>query len=546
VETGLTDLRDAERDFLGLGVVLGFWRWLGPAASGALHLVDLLTVADSPTFKQSPLGWDLFMAQAAARFQAATESAAPTPSAGESDTDSGRPRLGQLRRLLTTGLEASDDLDPVVERVHEVSRAPGDPSFLVLKGMLGTGRHEALARGLLRTLNRAVDPGDVTIFCPDEAVAAMAAREFLRHGYPGPLDLRVPVPGAMAAGPGAVPALADPCGTVVVMCEVQRFDPETRYRVAQAGRGKLLIMTADAVASGEPWEHLFLTTPRADAIVTLQGQRYLGKAIWTEVRSLAPDALQARAGTRRHTRGHLESGYAANLVQSQARVVAARNDETLPPTLRLTTPLAADLEYLGSQLRDQGWLAVDEARLDALLLPGPREVLATVSDLLGRNEESPHLTPMLLGAEARRAWQSWFAEQEQATDLTLAELVGRLVGSPWANPFLRHGEARRRCESLLAEWGREPITALLQLPVLVAWQQMMAEDLGFAAEGNRRPLVLLAGMSRLPGCRVPGAAYLCLGTEPIRQHYEFLGRTTDSALVLYQESSPLPRDNTAT
>ena len=69
----------------------------------------------------------------------------------------------------------------------------GERSFLVLKGVFGSGRHEALGRGLLE--GRSGQPGDLpemTIYCPDEAVAAMVCREFLRLGLTGPLDVRVP------------------------------------------------------------------------------------------------------------------------------------------------------------------------------------------------------------------------------------------------------------------------------------------------------------------------------------------------------------------
>jgi len=584
VETGLTELRAEEREFMALGVVMGFWRWLGPRASGAIHLVDLLTVADSPTVKQSPLGWDLFRAQLAPRFPV-TVAAAPVLPPRADKPEVSQPRLGPLRRLLSGGLEASDDLDPVVARVHALTSGPGDPAFLVLKGMLGSGRHEALVRGLLRTRHEGDDPGEVTIFCPDQATGAMVTREFLQCGYAGPLDVRVPARGGgVPAGPNVLPALADPASAVIVMCEVQRFDAETRYRVAQMGRGKLLVMTADAVASAEPWEHLFLTTPRANDIVELTGQRRLGKAIWSEVRGLAPESVRTDRGTRRHTRGNLESGYAANLVQSLARVVAAHDEGTLPGVLRLTTPVTADLEYLGAQLRERGWLAVFETRLDALMLPGPREILAAATDELARSGElalafsagvatgptaaampdtnqtddvaqsdavspgprspveSELMMPMLLGSEARSAWQEWITTEVPDAELTLAAFVGRLVGTPWANTFLRHREARRRCEELLAEWGGKSLRGLLALPQWEVWWHLMNDDLGASGAPSRRPVVLLSDLARVPGCWVPGGVYLCLGNEPVRQHYQFLGRVTDSALVLYQERSPLPGD----
>jgi len=152
------------------------------------------------------------------------------------------------------------------------------------------------------------------------------------------------------------------------------------------------------------------------------------------------------------------------------------------------------------------------------------------------------MMPLLLGPAAGHACRAWTAEHEPDPGLTLAEFVGRLVGTPWANTFLCHRDSRRRCEQLLADWGGETLRGLLALPLWEGWWYTMTDDLGLAGAGPRRPLVMLSDMARMPGCRVPGAVYLCLGTEPTRQHYEFLGRVTDSALVLYQERSPLPRD----
>ncbi|MFT7698851.1 MAG: hypothetical protein ACI8S7_000667, partial [Candidatus Krumholzibacteriia bacterium] len=586
IDTGLTELRIEERNFLGIGVALGFWRWIGPSCPDAIHVVDLLTVADSSTVKMSDLGWDLFKAQAVNKYPVAISNA---PALVAKTARDSRPRLGQLRRLLTVGVEASDDLDSVVGQVYELTKAPREPAFLVLKGMLGTGRHEALVRGLIRTLHQATDPGGVTVFCPDEAVAAMIAREFTRHGYGRPVDIRtvslIDHSADVPAGPGVLPALADPGSAVIVMCEAQRFDAEARYRVAQMGRGKLLLMTADEVASVEGWEHLFLTTPRANDIVNLPGQRHICKSIWTEVSGLAPDAMQPTGGTRRHERGQLESGYAANLVQSLARVVAARQEGVLPHLVRLTTPLATDLDYLGAQLREHGWLAVPEAEIDKLALPGPREILAAATDQLALSgeitrlrmvreadakaaiveasdaeesnpseskiNEAGHtvegdstalLTPLLLGPEARRGWQLWRDSQEFDGELTLAEFVGSFIGTPWANTFLKHSASRRRSEEFLAKWGGITLCGLMDQPMWEVWWHNTRYDLGLAAIEPRRPACLLSDMARVPGCRVPGGVYLCVGSEPIRQHYEFLGRVTDSALVLYQDRSPLPRD----
>ena len=190
VETGLTDLRAEERSFLGLGAAFGFWRWIGPPCPGAIHLVDLLTLADSRTVRDRSHGWELVRAEAALRI----------PGIGVGDTgvgalesrgaESGR-GLRSLRSLLAGGAERRDDLDSVVARVADLAQGDESCSFLVLKGVFGSGRHEALGRGLLKAGLATGDLPEITIFCPDEAVAAMVCREFLRLGLTSPLDIRV-------------------------------------------------------------------------------------------------------------------------------------------------------------------------------------------------------------------------------------------------------------------------------------------------------------------------------------------------------------------
>jgi hypothetical protein len=44
------------------------------------------------------------------------------------------------------------------------------------------------------------------------------------------------------------------------------------------------------------------------------------------------------------------------------------------------------------------------------------------------------------------------------------------------------------------------------------------------------------------GMMAATGVYLCLGHEARRQHYQVLSRIADDALVLYQDSSPLPGD----
>jgi len=574
VETGLTDLRAEERSFLGLGAALGFWRWVGPPCDGALHLVDLLTVAESRTVRNRSHGWDLVREEATAVYSGTGRSAAGSVVLHGDSPESGRGRRG-LRSLLAGGAEQRDDLDPAVARVAEVAAEDEGSTFLVLKGVFGSGRHEALARGLLKTASRIGDIPELTIYCPDQAVAAMVSREFLRLGLAGPLDVRVPAADvSQAEGPSSGARLADPSSCLVVICEAQRFDSETRYRIAQTGRGRRLIMTVDPAAANEPWEHLFLTTPRADDIAELPGQRKAAKKLWAETRRLIPPEFQGGAVHRRD-KGILISDYAANLDQCLSRVVHEHESGKLATPLRVTAPMPGDLEYLGSSIRDRGWLAVLETRLESLFLPGPREFLAAATDHLAlcglldeafspapdaaeivpnsdtsfgtagasRGRGDDLLTGRLLGPEGNWAWAEWVAESDPDPSITLNEFAALVAPTQWANTFMARPEARARILRLLEQYGNEPVSTLLTVPLWEAWWYGMVDDLALRGPHYRRPLAVLTSAARPLGGAMAGAAYLCLGTESLRQHYESLVRVTDSLLVLYQEKSPLPSES---
>ena len=53
------------------------------------------------------------------------------------------------------------------------------------------------------------------------------------------------------------------------------------------------------------------------------------------------------------------------------------------------------------------------------------------------------------------------------------------------------------------------------------------------------PIVTLATPDGAGGRMNGAGVYLCLGTEPRRQHYAVLSRCRERALILYQEASPL-------
>ena len=214
-------------------------------------------------------------------------------------------------------------------------------------------------------------------------------------------------------------------------------------------------------------------------------------------------------------------------------------------------------------------MAVREAELDAMLLPGPREFLAVATDCLTRagdlaawfdpgavwqenGEASPppvtappapdFLASRLLGPEAARDYAVWLDECDLTRAATLLDLAEAIATTPWANSFLAFPDSRRRCITLLETWGRETLADLLDQPQWEAWWYVTIDDLAAQAPLGRRPLVVLAEADRRPGTRWQGACYLCLGPEAPARHYEHLARVTDDLLVLYQEHSPLPGD----
>ncbi len=566
VQTGVSELQAEERHFLALGSALGYWRWLGPACPGAMHLVDLLSLADSPTVRAGDDGWQLLGALVANRFAAA----GLVDGDGAGAVARGGAAAGQKRSLtsILKGEGAGQTLEAVVARVADVAGLDDEQRFLVLRGTLGSGRHEALVRGLEVAQREGDDPGELTIYCPDPGTAAFIARECLQRGFRGPLDVRVPARGS-APDPGRPGGAegADPAGAVIVMCEVQRFEPETRYRIAQLGRGRRLIMTVDPAAALEPWEHLFLTTPRADDIVDLGVQRRLAKRLWAEVGQLAPSDRDP-GQSRRRDKGLVLAEYAANLDQCVARIVAARDQEELGPVLRVVAALPADLDYIATSLQDRGWLAASEPRLDWLLLPGPRELLAAVADALAAEglaparhgllaaaavggtaadqsaspAPAPALLPRFVEPSLRESCRQWQQTWPLAVMPDLASFAAAAAVSPWGQVVFAQPEARERIEAVLAAWGRAAPAGLLEQPLWQAWWLLTLGDLGEQPLAGARPLAILAEAARTGGAYQPAGVYMCQGTEEARRHYEVLGRLTDQALVLYQVRSPLPGD----
>lgn len=568
VETGLTDLRDEERDFLALGASLGLWRWIGPVCPGALHLVDLLTTAASPTVRQGVTCWDLLADELA--LAAAARAAAGAPGGGHGEKparENGRWPVGGLRAMLP-GAGKIDELDEAADRVTALAHPQGEPGLLVVAGLAGTGRHQALARGLQQAAVSADVLGEITVYSPDVAAAAHFLAECRSLGGRNLLpEVRIIGPGGTPTRPSRLPSGSGAgADAVVIMLEIQRFEAETRYQIAQLGRGRRLLMTTDPAGAVEPWEHLFLTVPRASEVVRLETQRTVGRKIWSEVRQLLPEELRGKGQSQVNQKGQIEAVYAVNLDQCLARMFQEVDACTLPQRFRLVGPLASDLDFLAASLRDRGWLAVPERELDALLLPGPREVLAGAACLLGSSgvlarhfpqpetldgkerqagapttgEALQALAAAFLGPQGRAGLPAWRDRcRELDSSLTFGEFFAEVETWPWARSVLADPGAAARALALRDAWTRIPVNDLPGEPLWEAWWYTVTEGLAVLGAGSRRPLVTLAAAGQHSGPAAAAGVYLCLGTELPRQHYHVLSRLTDRALILYKERSPL-------
>ena len=568
VETGLTDLREEEREFLTLGSWLGLWRWLGPVCPGALHLVDLATTAASPTVRQGVTCWDLLADELTLAAVARAGDAAPAAGREEKGPREGsRWAVGGLRAMLPGGVRC-DELDEAADRVTALTHPQGESGLLVIAGLAGTGRHQALARGLQNAAEGAGVLGEITVYSPDTAAAAHFLDECRREGRGCLLpEVRIIGPGA-AAPRSQRPASGPTAGSdaVIVMLEIQRFEAETRYQIAQLGRGRRLVMTTDPAAAAEPWEHLFLTVPRASEVVRLEVQRSVSRRIWSEVRQLLPEEFRGKGQSQASHKGQIEAVYAVNLDQCLARMFQEVEAGTLPQRFRLVGPLASDLEFLGVSLRERGWLAVPEKELDALLLPGPRELLAGTACLLGTagvlarrypvapapgtGDRQPlagtagaalqDLAGATLGPQGRRGLGPWLDRcRELDGGLTFGEFFAELETWPWARSVLADPGAAARALALRDAWTRIPLADLPEEPLWEAWWYTVTEGSPVLGAGARRPLVTLASADQHSGVAAAAGVYLCLGSELPRQHYQVLSRLGERALILYKERSPL-------
>ena len=572
VETGLSHLRAEEEEFLALGSAMGLWRWTGPATAGALHLVDLLTLADSTAIRAGSPGWglleeELAQAQSAEPRETGTSSPRALPKDPiESGTSGWRGLLGRRDR------DAARQV--VVKRVAELVLPEGDPDLLVLSGMAGCGRHDALLAGLAQGRAEAGLLGHVTVQAPDAASAAFFMHRWSLCGPDGPMptvvlaDDRGATRAANAPGPTRHLPGQPGAQDVLIMLEIQRFTAEDRYQVAQLGRGRRLIMTLDPAETSEPWEHLFLTVPRAEQVLHLKTQRVLSQRLWSEVRNILPAELTDKVQHQGPGKGVLVDVRADNLDHCLSRLVEAVESGELAPRLRLMGPLTSDLDFLAQGLAERGWLAVRESAWEGLHLPGPREFMAASLVCLAGTMQLGRLQSLLLGSDAQegqpvRPWRGllerFLGPESRALvghwepmitsldpGLTVADFLIHLREQPWFASVLADPAARRRASILTDRWGARPLKNLPAEDLWAAWALWIGEQHGVipspAAPGEHLPglpLVLLGPSDQPRGFYLAAGGYLCHGTEPLRRHYPAYSRLSDGLLILYKDRSPL-------
>jgi len=530
------------QEVIELGCLLGLWSWCEAPSEVGLPLADLQALGRSACLRERPEAAALLTDLAAARDrwedhlrQSQTlgllEAAAPT--AGESE-----------RALPTPGPP-----EEVAGRIRALAHQ-GSGRLLVLRGPAGCGRQAAVVTGLAGALADGLSVHSVTIVCPDRATAARVHLAWRREiGPRQPPILLADDPG-LPAGSGAAES---PAGTLTVLAEAQRIRPEERYRLCQNCRSGLLVATLDTGELQEPWDHVFLTTPLAEDVVDLPDQRRQARRIWAEVQKLAPDAAAVRGKSARRQKGECRSQWAGNLDECLSCLESEQEQGGRSGRLALVAPTLDDLTYLGRRLVGRGWKPVFRQELEYLLLPGPLEFVAAVTDLAPPADEKEvadqdpgGLLAWLLPSLAREDYLRWRRRPAgQVPAANLREFFDNICRTHWAASFLTHRQARRRVEKLVSDVGEETAARFRDRPLWEAWRHEIAALAGAPVPPLRGPFVTLASSAAPTGSFAESLVYLCRGTEPGLDHYRVMSRATDSLLVLYHDLSPLPSEAAA-
>lgn len=421
--------------------------------------------------------------------------------------------------------------------------AGAGPGLLVLRGPAGAGKREVALAALLESAGSgAVSPEAVPVYCPNvgwAASVALAWRQRTLAPWPNLEIAGEAAPGAAARGDGG-PAGAGAGPGILLGAEA--MPRQARYALAQRHRDGRLLVAVDSAAAEEPWEHLFLATPRADEVAELADQRRQGRRLWEQARRLGEAATGARWRGKplRKERGEWEARWAASLDDCVALLTGEQAAGRLGRRLGVVAGLRDDLVFLGRALAAQGWRPVFRWELDALLLPGTLEFTALVHDLAARAGTSC-LAPLLAGDE-RAGYLRWRAGLGESAAPTLRDAYALASRASWSRPFLARPALRRRVERLVADAGEEPPAKLVERPLGEAWRLELAALAAGPAAAPRGPVVTLATPEAVGETGCDTLVYLCTGHEPPRRHYQVVSRAVERLLVLYQEKSPLEEE----
>jgi hypothetical protein len=547
-----------DADVVELGYRLGFWRRTGRARTDQWPLAELLVLAQSSIVQQARVPPRLLRELLQEQDHWADHLSRCLP-LGLIE----RPADRQAQPAATTAAGrtiAAKTTGRIVDHVMSL-----EARQLILNGWSGSGRLAAFLSGLHGAHARGFSWHRLAVFCPDTATAArvhVAWRREFPHWQP---PLALPEESHLPST-GEAPHRSDwqAAAMVTVMMEAQRFAAEQRYRLAHYGRQGPLIMMVDPGEMEESWEHLFLVTPHADDVIVFPEQQLLAKKIWQIVSELAVNQPPGRLRSRRRRKGECRALWAANLDECLAHILSAGLVKGPDRAISLVAPQPEDLAYVGRSLHRQGWWPVYRQELDELLLPGPWEFLAAVTDqilncaarfpdseadkalaaadpVLYEHKEISLLAPLLAGP-AMLAYDAWRNQQSAASLICLRDFYESICRTRWGADFLIQPAARGRVEKLVADFGNEMPTRFLQRSLWQAWRRETAAAMGLPSPSLERPLVTLATPAVGGGMMAATGVYLCLGHEARRQHYQVLSRIADDALVLYQDSSPLPGD----
>lgn len=529
---------------LAAGCLLGFWRvesgpeaWLDPRLWAGFEA--LAWPASAPAAR---LGRDLGVERS--RWRARLEQAGrdgvllpdqPEPAGGG---DVGEPAPPPAAARLPEGRAFMQARERAVAAL-----AGSGPGLLVLRGPTGAGKREVALAALLEAAERgAASPEAVPVYCPNvgwAASVALAWRQRTLAPWPG-----LEIAGEAAAGGdargGAGPAAAGAGPGILLGAET--MPRQARYALAQRHRDGRLLVAVDPAAAEEPWEHLFLATPRADEVAELADQRRQGRLLWEQARRLGEAATGGRwrGKALRKERGEWEARWAASLDDCVALLTGEQAAGRLGRRVGVVAGLRDDLVFLGRALAAQGWRPVFRWELDALLLPGTLEFTALVHDLAARDGISL-LAPLLPDAE-RAGYRRWRAGLGERAAPTLREAYALASRASWSRPFLARPALRRRVERLVADAGEEPPAKLVERPLGEAWRLELAALAAAPAAALRGPVATLATPESVGETGCDTLVYLCTGHEPTRRHYRVVSRAVERLLVLYQEKSPLEEE----